>query len=193
VHQQGWVSVLITEANENWAKKIRRDRDEQYGNIFEEVDSDERWVGDLGELVFNNWLKHHKVAGYSWELDRTAGAADFKLATGERVGVKSVKRKLPPKKGYTAQITARHAGEPIEQFFFLTYEIAKRKMWLLGGIEKDRFLREAIYYSEGEKVHPNYTIRPGHEIYNIDIGELVVPDTWIGPAVVGQRLSSQDQ
>lgn len=136
-------------------------------------------MGDLGELVFDKWLRHHQVMGYDWVLDGAAGSPDFQLTSGIRIGVKTVKRRVAPRDGYTAQITARHTEEPIEQFFFMTYEIAKRRMWLLGGIDKQGFLNGAIYYPAGSQVHASYTIREGHEIYNIDIGMLVPPREWL--------------
>lgn len=178
-YPQGWIAVDISEANERWAKAKRIERDQLYGNIYQETATDERWVGDLGELVFDKWLKHNRVEGYAWILDEAAGAPDFQFASGIRIGVKTVKRKVPPREGYTAQITARHTEEPIEQFFFMTYEIAQRCMWLLGGIDKQGFLDGARHYSAGSQVHANYTIREGHEIYNIDIGKLVPPREWL--------------
>lgn len=61
----------------------------------------------------------------------------------------------------------------------MTYEIAKRRMWLLGGINREWFLQEARYYGAGEWVHANYKIRQGHEIYNIEIAKLIPPKVWI--------------
>jgi len=176
---QKWIVVDVSEANENWAKNFRAERDKLYGNIYQEEATDERWVGDLGELVFKNWLKHHQVQGYVWIQEGAAGAPDFQLASGIRIGVKTVKRKVPPKKGYTAQITARHTEEPIEQYFFMTYEIEQKRMWLLGGIDKESFLKGAIYYPAGSQVHAHYTVRAGHEIYNIDIAKLTPPREWL--------------
>ena len=62
----------------------------------------------------------------------------------------------------------------------MTYEIAQRRMWLLGGIDRERFRQEARYYGAGELVHANYQIRQGHEIYNIEIAKLTPPKQWIG-------------
>lgn len=180
VHPQGWVSLLLTPEEEAEAKKIRVDRDRQYGNIYDEADTDERWVGDLGEIAFNSWLSHKGIQNFNWILNNAAGQPDFVTAKGVRIGVKTVKRKVPPRADYTAQITARHAHEPIDQFFFMSYEIAQRRMWLLGGIDRERFLKEARYYGEGEWVHDNYQIRRGHEIYNIEISKLARPNDWIG-------------
>ena len=186
-HANGWISVDLRAENEARAKAIRAERDRQYGNIYQEAATDERWVGDLGELVFDRWLRHRKVAGYQWILEGTAGAPDFRLQSGVRIGVKTVKRKVPPQAGYTAQITARHTREPIEQFFFMTYEIKIRRMWLLGGIDKQSFLAGARYHGAGDKVHDNYTIRQGHEIYNIDMARLVPPDEWLGRLAEGSQ------
>ncbi|GFE98132.1 MULTISPECIES: hypothetical protein [Acetobacteraceae] len=181
VHPQGWISLLIAPEYEERAKRMRAERDRQYGNIYAEEATDERWVGDLGEMVFNSWLKHEGVQGFQWVLDDAAGQPDFVTALNIRIGVKTVKRKVPPREDYTAQITARHAREPIDQFFFMTYEIAHRRMWLLGGLERERFLQEARYYQAGEWVHPKYQVRQGHEIYNIEISKLVAPHLWIKP------------
>lgn len=182
VHPQGWISVHITEEHENAAKRLRAKRDQQYGNIYEEQDSDERWVGDLGEFVFKSWLKSRGLKepeNFHWILDDAAGSSDFVIQASTHVGVKTVKRKVPPRTGYTAQITSRHSEEDSTDYFFMSYEIAIKKMWLLGGISKKLFLEEATYYPAGAWVHSNYQVRGGHAIYNIDIGKLVPPDQWL--------------
>lgn len=179
LNRQGWLSILVSPEREDRARETRAQRDRLYGNIYPEEDSDARWVGDLGEMVFNAWLQHEGIQGFEWILNKTAGQPDFVTALNIRIGVKAVKRKVPPREDYTAQITAQHAHEPTDHFFFMSYELAKRRMWLLGGIPKERFLREARYHKAGEWVHANYRIRAGHEIYNIDIANLVSPKDWI--------------
>lgn len=170
---------MIAPEHEERAKAMRVERDRRYGNIYPEAATDERWVGDLGEMVFKSWFKHEGFEGLKWVLNDAAGQPDFITALGVRIGVKTVKRQVPPREDYTAQITACHAGEPIDQFFFMTYEIPKHCMWLLGGIDRGSFLQGARYYGAGEWVHPNYQIREGHEIYNIEIAKLVTPKEWM--------------
>jgi hypothetical protein len=179
VHPQGWIFLSIASKYEERAKQMRAKRDREYENLYEEAATDERWVGDLGEMVFNSWFKHEGIQGFEWILDNAAGQPDFVTAPNIRIGVKTVKRQGPPLVDYTAQITARHAEEPIDQFFFMTYEIAKCRMWLLGGIDRERFLQEARYYGADEYVHPKYKIRKDHEIYNIEIAKLTRPKEWI--------------
>lgn len=174
-----WICVSVSGDQEALARRIRAERDRHYQNVFREERGDERWVGDLGEIVFDAW-SGGASAGFTWIRDDAAGRADFISPSGVTIGVKTVKRKVPPRPDYTAQITARHAEEPVDQFFFMSYEIALKKMWLLGGIDRVRFLREARFYGAGEMVHANYEIRPGHEIYNIAIGNLLAPGQWLG-------------
>ena len=179
VNAHGWVSVAVDEQHEEAARRIRAERDKQYGNLYSEESSDKRWVGDLGELAFKSWLKARGLAGVEWIRDNAAGKPDFILPPTVRVGVKTVKRKGPPEPGYTAQITAKHAMEPADHFFFLSYEIERKTMWLLGGITHGIFLQDARHYGAGEWVHPGYQIREGHEIYNVEITKLLPPDRWL--------------
>lgn len=160
------------------ALKVRKLRDEQYGNIYEEADTDLRWVGDLGEIMFNHWVKKSGLQDILWHKDNAAGKPDFTIKNIQ-IDIKTVKRKVPPMQDYTAQITARHKFYPIDELFFCSYQFQIKKMWFLGGISKDAFINNAIYFKGGEKVHSNYTIRPGHEIYNAPISILTTPEKWI--------------
>jgi hypothetical protein len=161
------------------AEQIRHRRDEMYGNIYREEPTDMREVGDLGEIKFSSWLSCLGIS-HRWIKNAidAAGNADFVIA-GQRIGVKTVKRKGPMRLIYTQQITACHAHEPVAHFFFLSYEFPIRRMWLIGGCSKKFFLDHAKYYAAGEKVHDHYTVREGHEIYNIKIELLTEPAEWI--------------
>ena len=64
---------------------------------------------------------------------------------------------------------AKHVDEPVSHFFFLYYVYPQEEMWLLSGITEEDFTVNAIYYGASEYAHPNYQIRPGHEIYNIEV------------------------
>jgi hypothetical protein len=173
-----WTYFDISSNWEEKADKIRVERDEKYGNIFVEEKSDLRWVGDLGEIWFNDWLKRNGVTGFQWHLDNAAGKPDFTIGN-TRIDVKTVKRQVAPRPDYTAQITARHKDHPIDELFFLSYEFQQKRLWLLGGTSMTAFLEQATYYGEGDKVHDNYIIRKGHEIYNAPISILIPPDEWL--------------
>lgn len=160
------------------AIRIREERDKRYGNIYREEHSDLRWVGEVGELCFYGWAQRNTTLPVKWILEEVAGNADF-LIGDVSIGMKTVKRNVPIREGYTAQITAKHAEEPVDHFFFASYEVPRNQLWLLGGIAKADFIQGAKYYGAGAKVHANYVIREGHEIYNIEISKLTPPLLWI--------------
>lgn len=56
---------MIGPEYEERAKQIRAERDRQYGNIYVEAATNKRWVGDLGEMVFNSWLRHESIQASS--------------------------------------------------------------------------------------------------------------------------------
>ncbi|WP_306745013.1 hypothetical protein [Saccharothrix yanglingensis] len=160
------------------AIEIRKDRDRRYRNIYKEEVSDLRWVGEIGEICFDKWLKINTTLPVKWITEDVAGSADF-LIGDTSVGMKTVKRKGPVGPGFTAQITARHAEEPVDHFFFASYIYPRKELQLLGGITRADFLGAAIYHGAGSRVHSHYTVRKGHEIYNIEIEELTPPLKWI--------------
>ena len=180
-HNNGFIQINLNSSHEVIAKKIRKDRDSVYQNIFTESSTDKRYVGDLGEFVFNSWLKHQLSDPdcFKWLVDEPAGKCDFTIFEHNFIGIKTVKRKGPPKPNYTAQISAKHVNEPSSEFFFLSYDYQCKSMWLLGGVSKVDFLKFANFYNGGEKVHEGYTVRQGHSIYNIEINHLLPPDEWL--------------
>lgn len=154
------------------AKEIRSERDRLYKNIYEEESSDMRWVGDLGEIVVNDLLRMCRPNETEWHLDDVVNKPDFTFC-GITLDVKTVKRKVPIKTSYTAQITAKHANTPVQYLVFTSYEFTKNKMHILGAIEKSQFLRIADYFGEGDNVHENYKIRKGHEIFSMKISDMI--------------------
>lgn len=174
-----WIILDVPQNVEEQAKQMRETRDAQYKNLYAQESTDARWVGDLGEIMLNDWLKSQGLAKVSWLTDDAAGKPDFVTESGHRIGAKTVKRKGAPQLHYTAQVTARHAKEPSDWFFFMNYVIERKKLWLLGAVEASRFLEEATYYPAGSQVHSNYAIRPGHEIYNIELDKLIGPAAWL--------------
>jgi hypothetical protein len=190
LHATGWISLPVEPRYERIAQQIRQERDRRYANIFEEHSTDLRWVGDLGEMVFKSWLKVNYVEGFQWVLEDVSNQPDFVLSCGHRIGVKTVKRKGAPKPHYEAGMTSRHMNEPVDSFFFLSYDFAARQMWLIGGISSQAFTEQSRHFGAGDYVHPNYCIRQGHEINNIEMAKLEAPCDWL-LGVLGEEGAAQ--
>lgn len=172
------ISTTVEAASIDRAKAIRARRDAIYRNIYPEHDTDARWVGDLAEICVDEWLEAEHIPREWLAGDKAAGLHDFMVA-GWRMDIKAVKRKVVVREDYTAQVTAKHADEPVDGYLFATWHTETNNMWLLGAIGRQRFRQAATYHGAGSKVHENYTVREGHEIYNVPIRELTSPANWL--------------
>lgn len=170
---------------------IRQQRDQRFGNIFQENPTDLRWVGEVGELVALDAFTRCKPEATVW-MDRNVTRNSDLRFCGVDVEVKTVKRKVPMRLDYKAQITARHARKPMEQILFTCYEYPRRKLHLLGVLSKAEFLEKAEYYGEGDSVHADYTIRPGHEIYAVTVAQMNPVRDFLRQAMRQWRLTQQN-
>lgn len=194
----GWVVVDVPPSWEQMAREWRASRDVEFNNfnVFDTADSDERWVGELGEMVFDWWLRTNSRLDVEWIRDSPAGKPDF-IASGWRIGAKTVKRKVPFQVEYCGQVSKRHfTEEPSDAYFFMSYQMEEwdwrsktatraYRMWLVGGCSHARFEKHAIF-TEGPAVDPcneHYRIRRGHSVYNCKEQYFTVPNEfvdWIG-------------
>lgn len=173
----GWIECRPCDEMVAKARDLRERRDRLHPNIFAEHATDCKWVGELAELCVCSWLHAEGLSGI-WHQANAVGKSDI-TCLRQQIGVKAVKRKVPMRPEYTAQISARHAREKSDWFFFCCYEINRGVMVLLGGISPAVFLSEATYLAAGHQVHAKYTIRPGHEIYNAPVAALKGPSPWL--------------
>lgn len=176
-YSRPFIVLPVSKEEREFAELIRAHRDAQYPNLFMARQTDQRWVGEVGEHLAHRWLLTQGVAA-EWVTSKAAGQPDL-LLQGFRIGVKTVKRKGPPRPQYTAQISARHCEEPVDFFLFASYDITKDMIYFLGAISKPLFLDQATYFGPGDQVHPNYVIREGHAIYNIEISKLTSLERWL--------------
>jgi hypothetical protein len=65
--------ALVDDASIEAARTIRARSDSRYGNIYQEVTSDERWGGDLGEIVLDHWLTMKTFRPYGYRMTTPPG------------------------------------------------------------------------------------------------------------------------
>jgi len=188
---EGWILLPVTDEIIREARAIRARRDRLYPNIYEEEETDLRWVGEVGEICLFHWLRARAPGAGTWLRRRAAGKPDF-LIRNHGVGLKTVKRQVPFRASYTAQITARHAAEPVDHFFFASYEVPRQRLWFLGGTTRADFLENARYHGPRQQVHSHYVVREGHEIYNIEARYLTPPETWLSQ-LLGDSCETVDE
>lgn len=165
------ITINVSESTIQKAKEIREERDKKYGNIFPEEESDMRWVGEIGEIVTNSLLSHISKEHTNWILDDVTSRGDFSFFNLE-IDVKTVKRRVPIRPWYKAQISQGHAEKNVDYLLFTCYEYPVKKLHILGAMSKNEFLSKSEHFKEGDFVHKDYQIRKGHEIYAVTISEM---------------------
>lgn len=187
----GFVGIPVDGEVVEHAMSIRYQRDQRYKNIYQESDTDLRYVGEIGEIMFNHYLRNFRADLTKWLVEgKVTSEPDF-LFAGKRIGVKTVKRAVRMRKEYLAQITARHIHEPVDFFFFCCYETGSQELVLLGGIDLADFEKKAKYCPAGTVVHKHYTVRENHEIYLIEAAALTPPDVFV-KKVLGEYVKNEE-
>lgn len=183
VTAEGWLVFDVHDDALAWSYGNRARRDSRYQNRYAPRPGDQRWVGDLGELVFDWWLESLGIAR-TWILEGpTAGKTDFVIG-GTRVDVKTAHIGAPWKHdpGYGCQAHKEHVEKPhSDDFFFAAYEAGRREMLLVGGVTVERFRQGADYFKAGEVVIPRrMTLRPDHPgLYMVSEERLTRPGAWL--------------
>lgn len=185
-----FVSRKVSSYEINHAKIIRADRDSRYGNLYVESSTDERWVGDLGEIVVNDLLGMCSKSDTKWHTDDVTENPDFSFYD-ITFDVKTVKRAVPIKSHYGAQISAKHLNKEMDYIVFCCYQTKTNDLVVLGAIDKSRFKSVAKYYGAGDKVHDHYTIRDGHEIYSVEISDLTPFRDFVRDTIYRNRLNQK--
>lgn len=166
------VSFDVSENHIKEALAIRELRDKKFGNYFEVKDKDMRHCGEIGEIILNEQLIQAAGPYYTWHNEgKVNHEPDFTLF-GRKFDLKTVKRAVSININYEAQVTAKQVHTPVDDYVFACFEVATRKLHVLGVMSKVKFINQARYFGPGDKVHANYTIREGHEIYNVYIKQL---------------------
>lgn len=178
VTAEGWIVLTVSPETVAWAQQIRRERDQRFRNVFPEAETDCRWVGEVGEAAFYEWLKQAAPGKGKWIRRRPVGQPDF-IVCGQAIGVKSRKRKNPFRWTDGCGISTCHISEPVDHFFFTSYEVAKRRATLVGGISREEFRLHSREYKAGDRVHAGFTIREGGGILDLEPRFLRPPLEWL--------------
>ena len=120
-----WYIVAFEQETINSIKQDRCEKDKhQWGNRF---DSDTRWVGDLGELAFKDWLNEIGFPYNYWTNKQFKDTRDFTVGRLE-IDVKTIATNYFPKRSYSCQVAASQLkNEAVNTYVFSRYLLDKKK------------------------------------------------------------------
>lgn len=175
--------VNVTDRDIRRAHNMRAQRDGLLTTermIFTPPVGDVRWIGELGELIFDYWLRDFDVAAheYRWIMNGTdiLTAPDF-IVHGVRISIKTVQRVTVPRAEWTCSLAEKHMKQQADEIFWLNYDVPKQRMCLLGGIAKSAFVAAATHHKAGERIHAHYVVHS--PIWSIAISRLTPPREWL--------------
>ena len=136
------------------AKMVRQQRMREFdssSNYIIDKPTDKRWVGDLGEFGFARWLSDHNV-DYQWITEGVGHAPDYIINGCIRLDLKTCPRPTPVKQDwYCVEIGAHNLvpEKAKDWYFFASFQIAEKRLWLLGGMRHQNVLDTARFYPCG--------------------------------------------
>lgn len=172
-----FLTIRITEAREREAFAIWERNQARYFSPetpYQPGENDWPWVGALGEMVFNEWLRPRA----RWLLEDPLHNPDFLIDNVIKVDCKTSKRQVPSRMQYTVGMPIRQLKNVTDYYFFFWYEYPRKTMWLIGGMDKKRFVADSQKLYAGARVHAGYTVREGNELANIKVGATLAPEEW---------------
>lgn len=160
------VELHVSAAEHRRAKATRRERDQKLRNDFVESASDKRYGGDLGEMMFDKWVRSH-TPRYRWLQDIDGKQPDFEIE-GMTVEVKTAKYWKPLDESSFAMVNRHRVETPYDWFFFTRWDSHTFRIILTGGILAVEFRRKMRWHDRGTQ-----------GTYVVPLSELMDPEAWI--------------
>lgn len=188
--ENGWLAGEPSKATIGRAmhRMAARDSEARSLGVRSHFESDLRWVGDLGEVAFDRWLRESLGIEplHSWN-GGVDGKPDFEVA-GHRVGLKTRYSNVTTRADFYAVVPAQHLDrEQEDEWFFANYETRAGRLVLLGGIDKVRFREEARFVDTGEPIGP--TILAKNPVWQLPVDKLEPPVRWFCHVLTGHALA----
>lgn len=172
--------VVLTEEEfkkaEDMAKRLTQSHEGQTNRNILCEDFDLK--GRIGEWAFYKWaLKNMKGLSVMPEIEQCmdikvtgkADTADFTLF-GKILDIKTMGTSQPPKPHYRVNVSTRQKDKTLDYFVFVHTNIEKRICWIVGFMEKERFLKNADFHEANKPYQPWFT--PQVDLYDASIKSL---------------------
>ena len=163
----------------DWAKDRRARAHKTCGSFdrFPELKSDQRWVGDLAELVIHRELGEWGI-DHEWNAPESENQDVF-VPPKHRISVKSRKCARRPATYYEVHCLEKHAmSTDYDWLVFLVYVHKKMEMHIMGAVCRFRFLAESHRKSKTSGADTNaYTARATNR--HIQCHSLLPPADWL--------------
>ncbi len=154
------IVIDITDEQINLAKT----KAEEMGRLRNSIRRGEGNVaGFLGEIIFAKHFNGTINNTYDYDV----------IVKGKKVDVKTKETTVIPEPYYFATVAGYNIKQKCDYYYFVRVNIKEKKAYLLGGLSKSGFYKEAIFYKEGDldpTSNLGWTFRAN--CYNVEISKL---------------------
>jgi len=165
-------TMQVSEETENRAKRFRAERQQWLADAFAVSAERKPWVGDLAEIVLNDWLERYGVEKVWYELD-PRGKADF-LIEGITIEVKCLWTQSVPQMHWGVLVGTDRVYIKPDYYLWARYHQPSRTLHWQGAATAEHFLGIADYYDVGERL-PGGMLVEGHPVWHVDGSDWLSP------------------
>jgi hypothetical protein len=173
----GWWWAASTPELRAWALEFCASGDApgvKPNDMENKVEIAKRARGFVAERLFHEWLGERGV-----EFTAHGGPdalPDVEIG-GRRVGIRCCATKLTWQPSYFVYVFTRHLRVRSERFF-LAFEQRTHRYLLLGGLDFDAYMAEAVFLGAGEQLCPGFVAQ--EDLYWRRTSDLLPPLEWLG-------------
>ena len=118
-------------------------------------------IGAIGEVVVADSINADEISTYDYDL----------VKDGKRIDVKTKRCNTKPLPNYDCSVALHGTKQDCDAYVFVRILTDLTKAWILGGISKHNFYKEATLYRKGDIDYNNgYTFKA--DCYNLQISQL---------------------
>ena len=118
-------------------------------------------IGAIGEVIVADSINADEISTYDYDL----------VKDGKRIDVKTKRCNTKPLPNYDCSVALHGTKQDCDAYVFVRILTDMSKAWILGGISKQNFYKEATLYRKGDIDYNNgYTFKA--DCYNLQISQL---------------------
>ena len=118
-------------------------------------------IGAIGEVIVADSINADEISTYDYDL----------VKDGKRIDVKTKRCNTKPLPNYDCSVALHGTKQDCDAYVFVRILTDMSKAWILGGISKHKFYKEATLYRKGDIDYNNgYTFKA--DCYNLQISQL---------------------
>ncbi len=164
---------MIRQAKARFKKKVALTK----GSSYDRDLTRDKWLGDLGEMVINQYLKYHKV-DHDWQADGDIFATDFNVA-GFKTEVKCQTINYKPQSNYWLNVRrdSALANTLAQHYVWTLFRPEEMILYLVGYMGRSMFMRDSVLFTKGQRITGSFEVL--EDMHCVKIKQVARIEKWL--------------